>query len=67
MSSQMSFRELFDHLEGYLSDAEQRWKSCMRVKRHVPDPNAHGGSGADQCYFEGKISSDVHNTLTSVI
>jgi hypothetical protein len=26
----------------------------MRVKRHITDPNAHGGSGADQVYFEGE-------------
>ena len=54
MASEMSFRELYDHLEGYISDPEQRWKTCMRVKRHIHDPNSHGGSGADQCYFEGE-------------
>jgi hypothetical protein len=59
MASEMSFRELYDHLEEYVPDREQRWKSCMRVKRHISDPNAHGGSGADQVYFEGEEQLDV--------
>ncbi|EDO33535.1 predicted protein [Nematostella vectensis] len=55
MSEQMTFKELFDHLGTYIFDMDQRWKQVTRVKRILPDCNHHGGSGQDQCYFEGAI------------
>ena len=55
MASEMSFRELFDHLGEFLHDKELRWRQCMRVKRGLPNPNMKGGYGNDQIYFEGKV------------
>ena len=55
MASEMTFRELFDHLAVYMADKEQRWKHVMRVKRGLRDPSQQGGYGNDQCYFEGKL------------
>ena len=52
-ATEMTFKELFDHLEQYQPSAEMRWKHVMRVKRSLPDPNLPGGNGKDQCYFEG--------------
>ena len=53
MAAEMSFLELFQHLETYIKDPEQRWKQVMRVKRGLADCNAVGGYGHDQVYFEG--------------
>ncbi|XP_074656244.1 microtubule-associated tyrosine carboxypeptidase 1-like [Tubulanus polymorphus] len=55
MSTKMKFRELFDHLQQYVIDPEQRWKHVMRVKRGLEDPDEMGGYGKDQCYFEGAV------------
>lgn len=49
----MSFGELYDHLEKFVNDKEQRWKHCIRVKRGLDDVNVPGGYGKDQCYLEG--------------
>jgi hypothetical protein len=50
----MTFKELFDHLEIYIRDPDQRWKHVMRVKRDLEDCSGYGGSGRDQVYFAGK-------------
>ncbi|XP_013396550.1 uncharacterized protein KIAA0895-like [Lingula anatina] len=55
MSVEMTFCELFEHLEGYIINPEMRWKHVMRVKRGLENPNALGGYGKDQCYFEGAV------------
>ena len=52
-ATEMTFRELFDHLGQYLVDQELRWKYVMRVKRCLQDPSGIGGYGKDQCYFTG--------------
>lgn len=52
-STEMTFKQLFDHLGKFLYNPEQRWKHVMRVKRGLIDPNDLGGYGKDQCYFEG--------------
>ncbi|XP_064610514.1 microtubule-associated tyrosine carboxypeptidase-like [Liolophura sinensis] len=59
----MSFGELYEHLEKFVNDREQRWKHCIRVKRGLDDVNVPGGYGKDQCYLEGaiKILKDVDN------
>lgn len=54
MSIKMTFKELFDHLEIYIRDPDQRWKHVMRVKRDLEDCSGYGGSGRDQVYFAGK-------------
>ncbi|XP_071818934.1 microtubule-associated tyrosine carboxypeptidase 1-like [Apostichopus japonicus] len=54
-SEEMTFQELFEHLESYLLDSDVRWKLVMRVKRYLPDPNMKGGTGKDQCYFRGAV------------
>ncbi|XP_064629107.1 microtubule-associated tyrosine carboxypeptidase-like isoform X2 [Lineus longissimus] len=56
MSVNMTFRQLFEHLETYVSDPEHRWKLVMRVKRGLADSNNMGGFGLDQCYFEGAVN-----------
>ena len=53
MSTEMSFKELFEHLAIYICDPEQRWKQVVRAKRCLPDCGQVGGCGYDQCYFEG--------------
>jgi len=52
-ATQLTFKELYDDLEQYITDAEQRWKHVMRVKRYLTDSNGLGGYGGDQCYLEG--------------
>lgn len=59
MAMEMTFRELFMHLEKFIHDPEQRWKQVMRVKRGLADCNSIGGYGNDQVYFEGKRSSQA--------
>lgn len=54
MSTEMSFKELFEHLAMYIYDPEQRWKQVVRAKRCLPDCSEVGGCGYDQCYFEGR-------------
>ena len=54
MSTEMSFKELFEHLAMYIYDPEQRWKQVVRAKRCLSDCSEVGGCGYDQCYFEGK-------------
>ena len=54
MSTEMSFKELFDHLAMYIYDPEQRWKQVVRAKRCLTDCSEVGGCGYDQCYFEGR-------------
>ena len=54
MSTEMSFKELFEHLAMYIYDPEQRWKQVVRAKRCLTDCSEVGGCGYDQCYFEGK-------------
>ena len=55
MSTEMSFKELFDHLAIYIYDPEQRWKQVVRAKRCLSDCSEVGGCGYDQCYFEGRF------------
>lgn len=55
-STEMTFRQLFDHLGQFICNPEQRWKHVMRVKRGLVDPNDLGGYGKDQCYFEGAVN-----------
>ncbi len=53
MAEKMGFQELFNHLGQYVKDREQRWKVVMRIKRGLENPDALGGYGNDQVYFEG--------------
>jgi len=55
MSTEMSFKELFEHLAMYIYDPEQRWKQVVRAKRCLSDCSEVGGCGYDQCYFEGAV------------
>nr|XP_006813054.1 PREDICTED: uncharacterized protein KIAA0895-like [Saccoglossus kowalevskii] len=54
-ATEMSFEELYDHLQHYLQHPEHRWRHVMRVKRGLENPNALGGYGKDQCYFAGTV------------
>ncbi|XP_077977833.1 microtubule-associated tyrosine carboxypeptidase 1-like [Glandiceps talaboti] len=54
-ATEMTFEELYDHLQHYVQNPEQRWKHVMRVKRGLENPNDLGGYGKDQCYFAGAV------------
>ena len=66
MSVSMTFRQLYQHLETYVSDAEHRWKLVMRVKRGLADSNSKGGFGWDQCYFEGELQEESGGVVARV-
>lgn len=52
-ATEMTFKQLFEHLTLYVANPEWRWRHCVRVKRGLLNPNDIGGYGKDQCYFEG--------------
>lgn len=54
-ASEMTFKQLFEHLKIYVENPEWRWRHCVRVKRGLLNPNDIGGYGKDQCYFEGAV------------
>ena len=63
----MTFKELYDDLEQYISDCELRWKHVMRVKRYHTDNKGLGGYGGDQCYLEGHTAKlSVYPRMYSV-
>lgn len=64
MSTEMSFKELFEHLSIYMCDPEQRWKHVVRAKRCLPDCGQIGGCGYDQCYFEGWSYAKTKNNVS---
>lgn len=55
MASQMSFVELFNHLEKYIDDPVKRFKEVSRVKRGLKDTGEPGGCYKDQVYLAGAI------------
>ena len=65
-ATQLTFKELYDDLEQYITDAEQRWKHVMRVKRYHTDSDGLGGYGGDQCYLEGQSPRSNSATIFSV-
>ncbi|XP_052808809.1 microtubule-associated tyrosine carboxypeptidase-like isoform X2 [Mya arenaria] len=54
-ATEMTFKQLFEHLSIYVANPEWRWRHCVRVKRGLLNPNDIGGYGKDQCYFEGAV------------
>ena len=54
-ATEMTFKQLFEHLSLYVANPEWRWRHCVRVKRGLLNPNDIGGYGKDQCYFEGNL------------
>ena len=60
-ASEMTFKQLFEHLKIYVENPEWRWRHCVRVKRGLLNPNDIGGYGKDQCYFEGKSEGFIHD------
>ncbi|XP_019646994.1 PREDICTED: uncharacterized protein KIAA0895-like [Branchiostoma belcheri] len=56
MSTEMTFSDLFHHLETFIKDVHQRWKIVLRIKCGLPDPAKDlGGCGKDQAYFAGAV------------
>lgn len=53
MGETMTFEQLYNHMETYVKDPNERWKLVTRVKRGISDPNAIGSYARDQSYFEG--------------
>jgi hypothetical protein len=45
----LSFRDLYAHLEQYISDRDERWSMVVRCR------GFKGGWGKDQAYFEGCV------------
>ena len=66
-ATQLTFKELYDDLEQYITDTEQRWKHVMRVKRYHTDNNGLGGYGGDQCYLEGQSAGMARVLLRNVV
>ncbi|CAH1229104.1 KIAA0895L [Branchiostoma lanceolatum] len=65
LSTEMSFSDLFHHLETYIKDVHQRWKIVMRIKCGLPDPAKDlGGCGKDQAYFAGAV--EILRNLDSI-
>ncbi len=63
MGETMTFEKLYNHMETYIKDPDERWKLVTRVKRGISDPNAIGCYSRDQAYFEGavKILENIDN------
>eukprot|EP00658_Telonema_sp_P-2_P049006 TRINITY_DN37261_c0_g1_i2.p1 TRINITY_DN37261_c0_g1~~TRINITY_DN37261_c0_g1_i2.p1 ORF type:complete len:219 (+),score=24.86 TRINITY_DN37261_c0_g1_i2:275-931(+) len=55
-AAEMSFAQLFEHLEQYLPDPNRRWNEVLRVKRGVVDLARPGCYPKDQCYFKGAVA-----------
>lgn len=54
-AKQLSFSQLFRHLEKFISDVEARWDYCMRTKRGRSDTSLPGCFCKDQVYMNGVI------------
>ena len=65
MANEMTFEELFTHLEQYVANRDYRWKLCLRVKRALSNTDCCGGIGHDQVYFEGIILLHFISTISS--
>ena len=55
MTTEMSFVELFDALEDYITDKRERFALTSRVKRGLTDTGQHGGFYKDKIYLEGAV------------
>merc|ERR1719313_2928563 len=55
MAQQMSFQQLFHHLQRFVADSEVRWHSVMRVKRGMQDTSSPGCFCKDQAYLQGAV------------
>lgn len=55
MAYRMTFEQLYNHMEKYISSPDDRWKHVTRVKRGISNPNEIGCYSRDQSYFEGAI------------
>ena len=63
MGETMTFEQLYNHMETYVKDENERWKLVTRVKRGISDPNTVGSYARDQAYFEGacRILENIDN------
>ena len=55
LSSQLSFRDLYNTLKRYISDEVRLWRECVRVKRGVRDTGRKAGFYKDQVYLIGAV------------
>ncbi len=42
-ASVLSFEELYKNLAKYITNSEERWKECVRVKRGIEDTSIKSG------------------------
>jgi hypothetical protein len=54
-AKEMSFSQLYKHLEKYVDNKERRWKVCLRAKRGFKDTSEPGAVSKDQVYLSGVI------------
>ncbi|KRX01415.1 hypothetical protein PPERSA_01318 [Pseudocohnilembus persalinus] len=54
-ASNLSFQDLYQDLEKYIKNPEDRWKECVRVKRGVGDTSQKMGQYKDQIYLRGAV------------
>jgi len=53
--AQLGFVELFQELQGHVSDPRQCWQMCCRIKRGIMDTSQPGAFYMDQAYFKGAV------------
>ncbi len=54
-AEQMSFAQLFEHLQPYVPDPQARYRQVARAKYGCCDSSLPGGNGKCQAYFEGNV------------
>lgn len=55
LASEMSFSQVFKKIGEFVSDPEDRWRECVRVKRGHSDTSLKGGMFKDQIYLRGAV------------
>mmetsp|Transcript_30720 Transcript_30720/g.60350 ORF Transcript_30720/g.60350 Transcript_30720/m.60350 type:complete len:914 (+) Transcript_30720:232-2973(+) len=53
--AQLGFVELFQELQGHVSDPRECWQMCCRIKRGMMDTSQPGAFYMDQAYFKGAV------------
>jgi hypothetical protein len=64
MAHRMTFEQLYNHMDRYISNSEERWKYVTRVKRGISNPYEFGCYSRDQVYFEGAV--EILETLDEI-
>ena len=54
-AQEMSFKEMYEDVEKYVHDPQQRFRFVARIKRGMEDTSQKGGMYKDTFYFEGAV------------